>query len=357
MTKANRHPFLRICRQRCFFPVLILLTLVAANLSRAQVFRPGSDSRLSEADLKAAIARFRTQPRIAAQYDYIMSARVRLLLFWVGKDDVGGGYIRRGTSLDGDGDRAQEIQLLMGSDPNKAPRAINRWGAASELFEKAGPDVKESTFFGFMKTSQGNSPGEMEKELSQEADGRNFLFSAIIDRTSASGEFVKVLPFASDTDFTIHDLDRVFPDVLGRLAGPKGVEKTADPLARTSGSCVGGFLSSVSDLVEVAIETPGERSSACYVYNAQPHRLTLQHATAVSSETVELSLFRSQQKYVRTYHDLVSAQIEDVSETTGRRSKFQLLLGTKGDLRGVPVRITYQPNWWFQVILNLRTVA
>src|SRR6202171_5208166 len=68
---------------------------------------------------------------VDAQFDYTMTARVRLLLFWVGKDDVGGGYIRRGTlPLDPASD---VIELLIGSDPAKAPRAITRWGAASEI--------------------------------------------------------------------------------------------------------------------------------------------------------------------------------------------------------------------------------
>jgi hypothetical protein len=29
------------------------------------------------------------------------------------------------------------------------------------------------------------------------------------------------------------------------------------------------------------------------------------------------------------------------------------LLGTDGELKGVPVQIRYQPNGWFQVALNL----
>jgi hypothetical protein len=32
---------------------------------------------------------------------------------------------------------------------------------------------------------------------------------------------------------------------------------------------------------------------------------------------------------------------------------FTIVLGTQGALRGVPVQIRYQPNFWFQVVLNL----
>ena len=42
---------------------------------------------------------------------------------------------------------------------------------------------------------------------------------------------------------------------------------------------------------------------------------------------------------------------------TGKPVNFTILVGTKGELRGVPVQIRYQPNWWFQVVLNLRPNA
>jgi hypothetical protein len=62
----------------------------------------------------------RNSSRHLAQYDYLMTARVHLLFFWVGKDDVGSGYIRRGMSTEDP--RMEFIQVLFGSDPEKAPR-------------------------------------------------------------------------------------------------------------------------------------------------------------------------------------------------------------------------------------------
>src|SRR5689334_6199660 len=48
-----------------------------------------------QASLQRAVSVIRDQPAGYEQFDYIMTARVRLLLFWAGADDVGGGYIRR----------------------------------------------------------------------------------------------------------------------------------------------------------------------------------------------------------------------------------------------------------------------
>src|ERR1700730_1535993 len=155
----------------------------------------------SPADIDAALRRagevISVQPRLEAEYDYIMTARVRLLLFWVGKDDVGGGYIRRGT-LPGES-QSEVIQLLMGSDPAKAPRAINRWGAATEIVHgssESNQAVNANTFLGFMKVSKGTSVSEMQKELAREKQGGEFQFSAIINQASSQGRVARVVPFS-----------------------------------------------------------------------------------------------------------------------------------------------------------------
>src|SRR5215467_6730607 len=80
---------------------------------------------------QTALDSVRVGPEAAVQYDYVMTARVRLLLFWAGKDDVGGGYIRRGRLKEEP--RKEFFQVLFGSDPGKAPRSINRWGAGTEV--------------------------------------------------------------------------------------------------------------------------------------------------------------------------------------------------------------------------------
>jgi len=70
---------------------------------------------------------------------------------------------------------------------------------------------------------------------------------------------------------------------------------------------------------------------------------------------VQLTLHQEPRQYVRNYHDLLLTHFDNFNETTQKASSFDLLLATTGKLRGIPVRITYQPNWWFQVILNIKT--
>jgi hypothetical protein len=312
-------------------------------------------------DIQAALEHttelMRTPVHVDVQYEYLMTARVRLLLFWVGKDDVGGGYIRRGR-LAQDPD-SEVIELLIGSDPAKAPRAINRWGAASEIARKpsgSGHGAESSTFFGFMKVSSGTSAADMEKELAREKRGGAFLFSAIINRGEGNFDFAKVVPFSSETDFTIHQFDQAKSMVFDRLLGSEGRLKKIDAKEVLACGRREGFLESVAELVDSAIETGREKPPAlCYFYNGVHHQLTLAQVTKVPSESVKLALRDEPHDYVRTYRDLVLGRFENFDQTNKKKTEFELLLGTTGNLRGVPVQIRYQPNWWFQAILNLKT--
>src|SRR5277367_990998 len=172
---------------------------------------PASPSPTADHELvNEALVWVRAASPNAAQYDYIMTARVRLLFFWVGKDDVGGGYVRRGVSA---ADPHQEfIQVLFGSDPAKAPRAINRWGAGTEVSIHKNPvvahslqdDVTASAFFGFMKSSRGKSASEMQEELKKEKEQGEHLFTGILSRVEPSSAVSLVVPLQSNTDYNLN---------------------------------------------------------------------------------------------------------------------------------------------------------
>jgi hypothetical protein len=332
----------------CIILLPILLCVVFATAAPGQ-----PDAAPAPIDLPQIIESLRTRPAIATELNYIMTARVRLLFFWTGKDDVGSARIRRGAS--GRNPQAEWIDLVAGSDPEKVPRAINRWGAASESFTRTGRGVEASTFFGFMKVSKGSSTAEMQEELIREKENHEFLFSAIIDQSAPDSEFVKLLPFTSDKDYTIKDLEQAAPSVLDRLAGPQGRVKTVDPARRRACERAAGFLSTVSELVAGAMSNSNQKRSLCYLYNGEQHKLNLVKVTPVAERKIELSLAQEPRNYQRVYRDMLLAEIENENLETGKSSSFRLLLATKGDWKGLPVQISYQPNWWFQVILNLKT--
>ena len=75
----------------------ILGLAVTASFS---VLPAASSSTSDRQPITEALEWLRATPQHVVQYNYSMSARVRRLVFWAGKNDVGGGYIRRGVSAE-----------------------------------------------------------------------------------------------------------------------------------------------------------------------------------------------------------------------------------------------------------------
>src|SRR5262249_5960727 len=156
-----------------------------------------------------------------------------------------------------------------------------------------------------------------------------------------------------ERDFNIHQLDQAAPYVFARLSDSPGKLRSATATELRGCGEPRGFMSSVAELVDDGLAGRNTPKSLCYIYNGQRYALTLERTAPVAQEKAQLSLHQQKRPYVRTYHDLLRMRFDVLNETTHKRSNFELLMGTSGTLRGVPVRISYQPNWWFQVVLNL----
>jgi len=332
---------------------LLLLFLVISFALLPAASSPTSDRQ----PVTEALEWIRSTPRQVSQYNYEMTARVRLLFFWAGKDDVGGGYIRRGVSSEDS--RKEFFQVLFGSDPAKAPRAINRWGAGTEIswhknsvkVSSSQEDVIASAFFGFMKSSRGKSAADMQEELKREREGGQHSFTGILSRVEPARAISLVTNLQSDTDYSLHDYAQAEPVMLDRLS------ESAQPLRslRDDLRCPRSeeFLATVAGLIDASLAGRTAPESRCYVYDAQENTLTLEHVSPVDTLPVQLHGPNNTVILNRSYQNLLQLDFVSTHKLTGKKVYFSILVGTKGDLRGVPVQIRYQPNWWFQVVLNL----
>ena len=338
--RASRHIALAV-----LLPFLLCFLLSAAST-------PSADRQ----PIDEALLWVRNSPLHPLEYDYSMTARVRLIFFWAGKDDVGGGYIRRGVSADNP--RQEFFQVLFGSDPQKAPRAINRWGAGTEVSWHKDPvgqshasDVTASAFFGFMKPSQGKSAGEMQAELQREKEQGLHAFTGILSRVEPSRALSLKVPLQSNTDFSLHDYDSAEPVMLQRLADSAQPVHSLQDASRCPRSAE--FLATVAELLDAALAGQAAPVARCYVYDAQENTLTLEKVTPVDSLPVMLHGPNKTVLLDTTHKNLLQLDFVSSHKLTGKKVYFALLAGTQGALRGVPVQICYQPNWWFQVVLNL----
>jgi hypothetical protein len=315
---------------------------------------PSAPNTSDGAAINEAVSWIRATPRLRAEYDYILTCRLRLLFFWVGRDDLGGGYIKLGEAVNDPS--LQMIQLLFGSDPAKAPRAINRWGAGTEVDKLDASKISESSaFVGFMKSSKGQSVSAMQRELSHEQNAGMHLFEAIISRVDGTRAVSTTVPFYSQRDYDMGQLAEAQKLALDQLGDSQARKfRRLDGPARRECSRREGFLSTTRELLERSLSGDKAPVSLCYVYNARPYTLTLQRAIPVTSQDVHITLKESGQKIDQSYRDLQELHFQVRNQESGIKTNFSVLLGTTGGLRGVPVQINYQPNWWFQIVLNLK---
>jgi hypothetical protein len=331
--------------------VLLFLTLIFLVL-------PACSSPVGDRQsLEEALGWFRNSPGNVTQYNYVMTARLRLLFFWVGKDDVGGGYIRRGVSEKDP--RMEFIQVLFGSDPAKAPRAINRWGAGTEISWHQAPvtaddprdDVISSAFFGFMKSSSGKSVSEMKTELEREKKEGLHDFKGILTRVEPSSAFSLVVPLASKTDYNLNDYARAEPVMLQTLEDSARPVRSLDEPATCRRAAE--FLATIGELIETGLQQHSAPVSRCYIHNAEQYTLALQRIEPLESLNVHVRGLNDTTLVDQAYHRMVRLDFVSTHKPTGRQSEFSIYTATQGPLRGVPVQIAYEPNWWFQVLLNL----
>jgi hypothetical protein len=335
-------------------PVGLFVLLFSEFLFLAQPANPRQTPREPAAE---SLDWVRNPPKNLVEYDYIMTARVRLLFFWVGKDDVGGGYVRRGISSQEP--HEEMFQVLFGSDPAKTPRAINRWGAGTEAVwhqnaaESASraDDVVSSAFLGFMKSSRGKSASEMQEELKKEKEQGTHLFTGIVSRVEAGRATSLIVPLQSQTDYNLHQYDQAQPVMLERIAASDRPVKTLQPPAACPRAAQ--FLGTVAALLDAALDGAKTPASLCYVYDAQENTLTVERTVLLAKFPVQLRGAKGVTLLETEYQNLLQVDFVSTHRTTDKKVYFTILAGTQGALRGVPVQIRYQPNWWFQVVLNL----
>jgi hypothetical protein len=277
-------------------------------------------------------------PPVVAEHRYRMLAKVRPLLFWISKDDVGGARI----SWRGDSDGAFGLDLLIGSDPKRAPRGINRWGYIAEQIH--GSDAR---VLGVMKQSNEQTVAEAESQLTKEGGQGGYVFRAIQGTASAGQARAGVTTVRVQRDLTFRDIDPLLA-LVNSATDPSAENRSVTLPSGTRP----GFLVALRDLVSQSVDayaaspTPGfkpSRTPTPYVYFGVFYDLTMRSSEFVRTATID----------GHRYANLVRSDFEVKNRSNGETTRFQLTYGATGELAGVPVHAVYQPRWWFEVQLFL----
>ena len=268
---------------------------------------------------------------IVAERSYTLKAGVRMLVFWIHRDNVGSGRITWRAGRDGH----RVLEFLVGSDPARAPRQINRWGFIAEEVRPPNADL-----LGIMSKSDEESVDDAQSQIAVEGEEGSHAYRGIrttIRDGSASGGVFHLL---SKKSLTYRDLDTLLgtlaanADAPRTVALPKGVRP--------------GFLFAVEELIVGTLNqcqagVQSKPSSVPYIYNNTMYTLRLRHCD-----------FDSERKIGhRVFSNVIRAELVTTNTVTGKQTSFRLEYGTSGALAAVPLRMVFRPKWWFEAELLL----
>ncbi|MBI4909539.1 MAG: hypothetical protein HY820_38330 [Acidobacteria bacterium] len=253
------------------------------------------------------------------------------MLIWFRLDKAGVGRI-----VWSQGDAGQQgLELLIGSDPELVPMRINRWGYISESHTRQTADV-----FGVMtQTTEEKSADEAEKKL-KKLPNSGHPYRAIRSRITAGESATTITQLVLPGKLTFRELDLVRNEVshgtgrTNRSLVPKGVDR--------------GFLSAVAGLLSTSAsqysagKTLARGLNRNYVYANTLYDITLRETKHVPDSAI-----------AHCHHKLLESEFVVRNHTTRRRTEFRLLYGVTPPLAGIPVRVVFRPNWWFEAELNL----
>jgi hypothetical protein len=267
-------------------------------------------------------------PPVFKEFRYRMSAAIRPLLFWIGDSDVGGARITWRQAEDG----RRGYEFLIGSDPTRAPRKINRWGFVREEQRERG-----AIQIGLMRKTDEESVEEAQAQVGFEGEFvLKVIQTEIADRRARAENTVWLV----QDDYTFYDLPEVLRLVGQEPQSPPKVNEAAMPPGTHP-----GFLFAVADLVERAVAAANreprellERQTTRFNFNAVAYELRLRKS----------SWEESKRYGDRQYHNLVRIDLESYNPTKDTTERFTLAVGTEGEWKGVPVYVKYQPKWWFK---------
>jgi hypothetical protein len=256
------------------------------------------------------------------RHHYSIAARVRpLLVFWIGRSGVGDAIVTRQLSP-GEATYA----LLIGSDPDRAPRRINRWGYIKEEIRGA-----EAELVGLMTESEEESIEEAEANLKSQAR-RDHPFKVI--RATVRGERAQsvVTSIGAPHDYNYRQLQPVL-DLALRESGGKARTISLPPGTRP------GFLAALAD----AMRTPAGPGPITYVYYGRIYELRQTDRRTIP----DLRIARA------SYGRAIAADFTVTSTFDGEQTPFSMTYGTEGRFAQVPLTVSYRPRWWMEVNLTL----
>ena len=294
------------------------LTVAATSLGVMPLLGGGEAITAPPPRAGAAVA-IAANPRASAEHRYRISAKIRLGLFSLRRDDVGSALMTSRSTGE-----ATAFALLAGSDPNRVPGNLNRWAYVRE-------EVRDDSAEVFSVRSD----------------------DAVPDAHARGGD---AMPFnAGCTSVTTHDVHSSMTTVDAPDATYRRFDRLLERLEATPAKWNGryiarppgmepGFLSAMHNLLSghdvEAVKTHG---AVTYVFNNKLYDLAVKRVRSLGRTTVGS----------RTFEQLTQVDLMVRSRTSGDVTRFAVTTVLDGSEGSLPVQIFFQPSFWIVVELRV----
>jgi hypothetical protein len=263
---------------------------------------------------------------VVREHTYRMAGKIRLVMLWVGRDDVGSGVIKWRAAGD-----VEAIELLIGSDPKRAPGQLNKWGYLVEAMRGG-----ESSVVGLISQENDDRLSDVKAGLKTRQELR--AFDTIRGLATATEGMARVGTLYAPNHLTYHDADTVLADVLADTS-------LAVKRVPRSGDVRPGFLTSLTELITASLDKKNYTQRIRYLHGDRLYQLRL----------IESTLVARFERDGRTWQHVMRARFETGEAGSRSGTRFEIVYGASGDLAGIPIVISYQPKWWLQVDLVLNS--
>jgi hypothetical protein len=291
-------------------------------------------------------------------YRYTMRGEVRLLLFWLSRDGVGGGQISFSTVGEQNSSRkTEQLEILFGSNPDRVPGKINRWGYGKEIttWVRNRPEepfqIQESQFEGLMRHSEEEGLTQVLSNSSSKSTPEQFQYDATDSRITRGEAKYQVRIFSDP-----RECNYLHPEwLLSRYENeikkqPATRQKILHPLLPPF-SLPYGFLTALQELIQQLVQLHNQnrgllrsaRPALVYGYNAKFYRLEVQSVEVSPQFNFPFS----------SGAPAARVQFQVTNLVRKSRTQFSLFFDLVGEHSGIPFRIIHQPRWWLRIQLDL----
>jgi hypothetical protein len=261
-----------------------------------------------------------------AEHRYRIIGRMRFALFSIERDNVGSA--RMTWRSDG---ATTALTLLVGSDPQRAPRSLNQWGYLREEVRSDHAEV-----FSLRSLDGAEAAAAVGFSI---GDGPRFgvSCSSLNERDIDS---TRTTVYAPGVTY------RMFEQLLDRIAVSSQWEEGHTPRPRSADA---GFLTALEHAIRMGPRAGTDPKSlkmlqsVAYVYNGVLYDLTIRGNEFLGRTTVGR----------RTFDRLMRSDFSIRNRQTGDVSKFGVTFSPNEAGTSLPVQIFYQPNFWLRVELRL----